>query len=508
MQLTAWMYDIAREQSPRTDLLDDMLARSANAGYNAVGLYLEHRFQYASAPWAAAPGSLAPSVIQSLGAKYTSRSLRVIPFLNTLGHMEGFIHSEGGQWLAEDAGIGLLSLQSCPSRPECVDFARGLIRDVLAAFEDEWVHLGGDEAQQLGKCPRCAERAAGGGASRIYGEYYGLLCREVLARGRRPCLWADMLLEHTDALKFIPRETVLFDWQYFNRPAESTARLRDAGFDVVCCPSIQTYNSAWCFLDASQRNIDEHAEDAHRLGALGVMVTTWEFAFYTQYRTTLPLIYAAGRRLARGDDWTAAIIAEGGADFAAAAQILGVAIPSASAFLRVGSWRQLRDRLVMRRNPFYLWQDWREEACGPVGDRVLALADEAASLLPGAHPLQFAIELHRVAVEWVRGVQTAHEHYVRHEYAACERLLVSAAKALNWLRPGLLAARDEGGSAADPFRLDHALRVVRRTIERVRAVATREGGAGASRWRPAFETLCHDGFMENDWAAWRSHYYK
>lgn len=504
MFLCGWMYDVAREQSPRADLLDEMLARSLAAGYNAVGFYLEHRFQYASAPWAAAPGALDPTVVRTLTAKYKPRGLRIIPFLNTLGHLEGFIHSEGGQWLAEDAGIGLLSLQSCPSRPECVDFAHGLIRDALDAFDDEWVHLGGDEAQQLGKCPRCAERAADGGVAKLYGEYYGRLCREVLARGRRPCLWADMLLEHPAAQPFIPRETVLFDWQYFQRPLESARRLRDNGFDVVCCPSLQTYNAGWCHLDASLRNIDEHLEDATMLGALGVMVTTWEFAFFTQYRTTLPLIFAAGRRIAHREDWNAAIAAEGGSDYAAAARIIGDAIPSCSEFLRAGAWRQLRDRLVMRQNPFYLWQDWHAEACGPVGDRILSLCDEAAALLPGTHPLQFAIELHRVGVEWVSGVQAAYEHYTRREYAACERVLVSAGKSLNWLRPGLLAARDEGGSAADPFRLDHMLRVVHRTIERVRAVALADRG----QWRPAFEALCHDGYMEHDWAAWRTHAYR
>lgn len=504
MNFIAWMYDIAREQSPRTDLLDDMLARSVSAGYNAVGLYLEHRFQYESAPWAAAPGALEPAVVQKLSDKYKPRGLRLIPFLNTLGHMEGFIHSEGGQWLAEDGGTSQLSLQICPSRPECIDFARGLVQDALAAFDDEWIHLGGDEARQLGKCPQCAERAAGEGIEGIYGTFYGQLCREVLAQGRRPCLWADMLLQHPAALDLIPRETVLFDWQYVQRPLETTRRLRESGFDVVCCPSLQTYNSGWCFLEASQQNIDQHAEDAAALSALGVMMTTWECAYFTQYRTILPLIFAAGRRLARHEPWEKAISGEGGPGYAAAAQIVGNAIPAASEFLRAGTWRLLRDRLVMRQNPFYLWQDWRGEACGPVGDRILALCDEAAARLPGDHPLQFPIELHRVAVEWVRGVQAAYEHYVRREYAACERVLVSAGKLLNWLRPGLLAARDEGGSAADPLRLDQLLRVVRRTIERIRVVAL----ADRNGWRPAFQSLCHDGYQEHDWAAWRTHAYR
>jgi hypothetical protein len=48
MKFLGWMYDIAREQSPRLDVLTEMLQRSRAAGYNAVGLYLEHRFAYAS----------------------------------------------------------------------------------------------------------------------------------------------------------------------------------------------------------------------------------------------------------------------------------------------------------------------------------------------------------------------------------------------------------------------------------------------------------------------------
>ena len=117
MQFIGWMYDIAREQAPSEDRLREILGRSKAAGYTAVGLYLEHRFAYPSAPWAAGPGCLTPDVVRRLRAEAVSTGLRVVPFLNTLGHMEGFIRSEGGQWLAEAPGGE--TLQTCPSRPEC-----------------------------------------------------------------------------------------------------------------------------------------------------------------------------------------------------------------------------------------------------------------------------------------------------------------------------------------------------------------------------------------------------
>ena len=48
-----WMYDLAREQTPTLDVLDRLCRLSLDAGYNALGLYLEHRFAFPSLPWAA-----------------------------------------------------------------------------------------------------------------------------------------------------------------------------------------------------------------------------------------------------------------------------------------------------------------------------------------------------------------------------------------------------------------------------------------------------------------------
>ena len=530
MQFLGWMYDLAREQSPREDMLQDMLARSAAAGYNAVGLYLEHRFAYASAPFAAGPGCLTPAVVRRLDATFRQRGLRLIPFLNTLGHMEGFIRAEGGQWLAEGpAGPG--GAQICATRPECARFAQDLVADALEAFDDEWVHLGGDETRQLGQCPRCAARVARVGTAGLYADYFGRLCRWVLERGRRPCLWGDMLIEHPGALDAIPRQTVIFDWHYESRPRETTRMFRRRGFDVVCCPAVRSFDAAWCFLAQTQQNIDEHAEDARKLGALGVLVTSWEFSFFSHCADVLPVILAAGRRLsseprplcseprpsesgspaplcseprpsesgspAPRAGWSAALAAEGGQAYARAAEIVGNRIPAVSPFLRPGTWRQLRDRFVIRQNPFHLWQDWRDEACGTVGDEILRLCDQAQRELPSGNPLHFAIELHRVAVEWVRLVERAYQEYAAGQTAACVTELERGDALLERLRPGLEQAAATGGSTADLARLDRLHEKLERVCQRLRGLA-------ATSFRPAFQTLVHDDYVPGDQAAWRT----
>ncbi|MGD8453951.1 MAG: family 20 glycosylhydrolase [Phycisphaerae bacterium] len=490
MQFIGWMYDVAREQAPSEALLRGMLTRSATTGYNAVGLYVEHRLAYPSAPFAAGEGCLRAETVREL----LDCGVRVLPFLNTLGHMEGFIRAEGGQWLAEGPG-GPGGQQICASRPACAAFAQQLVADALDAFADEWVHLGGDETRQLGQCPQCAARVREVGPGGLYGEYYGRLCRWVLEQDRRPCLWGDMLIAHPDAMDALPPETVIFDWHYDGRPAESLAMFRSRGFDVVCCPAVHTFDAAWCFLPLTQRNIDEHAEDAAQHGALGVLVTTWELSSFTQYAGILPLIYAAGRRLAAGTDWPLALAEEGGPAYVQVAEILGRRLPEASAFLRPGTWRQLRDRLVMRQDPFALWRDWRGEACGAAGDAILRLCDEAGDRLSPEHTLQFAVELHRVAVEWVRLVERAYAAYVQGNTAACAELLAPGRALLERLRPRLLRVAEDGGSAADVARLD----ILESKVERARArVSALPGGD----FRPAFDTLVHDAYVPGDQAAW------
>ena len=90
--------------------------------------------------------------------------------------MEGHVpkiagQQRSGQWLAEAPGNGVL--QICPSRPECIKFASNLVADALDAFDDEWVHLGGDETHQLGECSLCAKRAGKAGKESLYAEFFG-----------------------------------------------------------------------------------------------------------------------------------------------------------------------------------------------------------------------------------------------------------------------------------------------------------------------------------------------
>lgn len=489
MQFAAWTIDLAREQSLPESTLADWLSRSASAGYNSVGLYLEHRYGYPTAPQAAAPGCLTPEVAASLVA---GASLRVIPFLNTLGHMEGFMRSEGLQWLSEGHSEG--SAQMCPSRPECVEFSRGLVSDALDVFTDEWVHLGGDETRQLGQCNLCSGRAASIGKAGVYAEYFGPLCEWVLAQGRRPCLWADMLIEHPNVLEKLPKETVLFDWHYHESPVESAHVFRNAGFDVVCCPAVRSYDSAWCHLDATYENIDDHIAAAEAIGALGVCVTTWEFSYFTNYFSTLPIIFAAGRRL-NGAEWDDALLAEGGEEFFQMANVVGREIEETTPFLAAGQWRRIRQNMVLSQDPFGLWRVWRDEACGVIGDRILALAKGVTS---SSAEIRYPGEFYAFCVQWVRNCDEAYRHYVAGDTRSAANAMQGASSDFDALIDWMSYFASLGGSSADVHR---AVRLKKRVNDVADAIlAVRD-------YKPSFEVLSHPAYVPGDQAAWRTGQY-
>ena len=489
-----WMIDIAREQSPPTAWLADLINRSAAAGYGALGLYLEHRYAYPSAPWAAAPGCLTPNAVRELRGVAAANGVRLIPFLNTLGHMEGFIRTRGGEWLAE--GPAQYSAQICPSRDTCVQFARGLVADALDAFDDEWVHLGGDEARQLGQCPRCAERAGIGGPGALYANYYGDLCRWVLARGRRPCLWGDMLLKHPQALDALPPETLLFNWQYDQAPDETTRCLRQRGFEVINCPSIHSYHGPWCDLAQTEANIDAHVADARSGAASGVLLTTWELFTLATYESIIPLVMAAGRRISGGSDWRAARRAAGGEAYDQAAEILGRELHEISPYLHARGHARFRQSLIGRLDPFELWRRWRVEADGPIGERVAEACARAARLLDENHELWPPLLTMQSALLWVRLVERARRAYEHDDLHTAATELREAGEALSMLVPTFEAIAGRGGSMADPQRLRRILRHVERVAQDIESLPEN------ATVRPSFATLVSPAYVPNAQAAW------
>lgn len=480
MPLRMWTYDLAREQCPSRDFLARLCTLSLDAGYDALGLYLEHRFRFPSAPWAHGQGALEPETVTWLRREFPS--LRLIPFINLLGHMEGFLYTERGKRFAE---VPFRGLQACPSNAELTRFAGELLDNTLSAFDDELVHLGGDETAQLGACDECAKTPK----SKLYADHFKPLCEKVISAGKRPALWGDMFLEHPEALDSIPKETLIFDWQYFESPLESSRHFKEKGFEVVCCPTLHTYNSTWLNVRQAEENVRQAHEAAQELGA-GLCVTTWECALMGNYETLFPAI----RWAASGEG----SLLDAYSDDRDWAQHMGVDLvdlggPFAEGKIRSG----LKCRLLLYANPFLAWLRHGADLAGPIGDEALRLARQALTIGSNSSYRGVGVFLEK-AIEFVQLADQARQAYAQGlpgvavaSLAPCRQIFDELAKVAR------ATHLNAGGSLADIERCRIARDHVEVVIRRIR-----DYGSGQLGYLPSFEAITHPQFCPHDQGCW------
>jgi len=525
MPLRMWMYDLAREQTPSPNQLRALCRLSLDNGYNAFGLYLEHRFRYPSEPWAAGKDSLEPETVKLLEKEFPE--LRIIPFINLLGHMEGFLYTEGGQRFAEERFRGM---QACPSNPNFVEFAKNLVRDAATCFKSEIIHIGGDETKQLGACPKCKAKVEGwneeglDGKAMLYGEHFGPMADLVLSLGRRPGTWGDMFLEHPQALGQMPKQTLIFDWQYMGGCLDTAPVFQKDGFEVVLCPTLHVYDAAWFHLLQSEQNVRLHARQAQQLKAHGVCLTTWESALFASYDTLFPAIAATGQILSavqpeserptsETDDkpseklepkfetedsrFLAAYSAQGEHD-EVWARLMGIELNQCGQFFAFSGHRSpLKARLLLGGNPFLLWLHHREELAGSSGDAALLILEEALRTAPSEATKGITLFV-RSAIEFARLVETASGHYAKGEVeSAIARLALTRQLFDDLARVAQRTRERTGGSYADIERCRTAKEHVERVIVRIRKY-----GDGALGYVPSFEHLTQHSFVPQDQGAW------
>ena len=89
-----------------------------------------------------------------------------------------------------------------------------LFADMAAMHNSDYIHIGGDETYLLGHCPECALKAATEGKSKLFVDYMKMMCDIVISLGKKPVMWADILLKYPEAAEELPAETIFVDWNY------------------------------------------------------------------------------------------------------------------------------------------------------------------------------------------------------------------------------------------------------------------------------------------------------
>lgn len=238
----------------------------------------------------------------------------LIPLVQSLGHLEFILRHREYASLRE---VDNVYTQICPSNEDAVKLVFELIDEVLAYFpEEEFFHIGGDEAWFIGKCAECAEKKEKAGEIGMWLSHETRIMKYLIGKGKRPVVWDDIFWKepskiHTSGL---PKEVVLMSWNYavgvsakngndgnneLGISAEKQFRIVDeyvaAGYDVIGCPCCNYGQSLFPRNTGSIGNIRAWAAKSKQAGLAGVICSSWA-CFHVPLQTQLPL-YAASAAL-------------------------------------------------------------------------------------------------------------------------------------------------------------------------------------------------------------------
>ena len=246
-------------------------------GINTLIMEYEGTYPFKNHPLIANRYSYTREEIVSFVAFCKTLGIDVIPLQQSFGHVEYILRHQRYADLREDPKA--LS-QICPLRTveDSLLFTE-LYSDLSETHPSPYIHIGCDETYLLGHCDRCRKKVAEEGISKLYIDYVSMLCNIVLRLGKKPVLWADMILKYPEAIDRLPKGTILVDWNYgwdTNRFGDQK-KLLASGYTLWGAPAIRSHpdNFDQVIWEKHFDNIRDFVPACRQLGYQGIVLTSW-----------------------------------------------------------------------------------------------------------------------------------------------------------------------------------------------------------------------------------------
>jgi hypothetical protein len=265
--------DISRGPIPTEDFMKRQIATLAAYKVNLFELYMEHVFDFASQPLVAPKeAALTPQEIKALVEYAKLRYVTIVPEQQTFGHLHHMLKYEIYSDVAERPHGHVLT----PTKPRSYDLIKAMYADLVPLFPGPFLHIGGDETFELGH-GQTGPRVTEVGLGRVYLEHMQKVNEILQPYHKQLMFWGDIALKYPQLLSILPKDVIAVPWDYSPSPSFDgiIKPYRDAGLRVVVAPGVSDWNQVWPNLDDAYINIRNFVRDGQRLGAMGMINTTW-----------------------------------------------------------------------------------------------------------------------------------------------------------------------------------------------------------------------------------------
>ncbi|MFY9950438.1 MAG: beta-N-acetylhexosaminidase [Candidatus Sulfotelmatobacter sp.] len=265
--------DISRGPIPTEDYMKQQIRMLAAYKVNLFALYMEHVFDFASQPLVAPKeAALTPKEINSLVDYAKKLYVTILPEQQTFGHLHNMLKYEIYSDVAERPHGHVLT----PTKQQSYEIIKAMYADLVPLFPGPFLHIGGDETFELGH-GQTAALAAQEGLGRVYLDHIQKVSAILQPYHKQLMFWGDIAVKYPQLLSILPKDMIAVPWDYDAKPSyESIIKpYRDAGLRVVVAPGANNWNQVWPNLDVAYVNIRNFVRDGQKLGAMGMLNTTW-----------------------------------------------------------------------------------------------------------------------------------------------------------------------------------------------------------------------------------------
>ncbi|PAW77894.1 MAG: hypothetical protein B9S32_09860 [Verrucomicrobia bacterium Tous-C9LFEB] len=195
------------------DYIRQTFERLGQLGYNTVYLQYEDTFPFRRHRTLRGSFTYSRAQVRQINQWAKDNGLQIIPLTYSFSHSDQLLQRPQYADLAEsDAKASL-----CLTHPRSIDLMAELAEDVLELHpESKFIHIGGDEIQQLIACPRCTTAMCQHGRSGVLVNFLNKVARRFRQLGVRPAIWSDMLIRYPQAIDNLSRDLLIFYWDYWS----------------------------------------------------------------------------------------------------------------------------------------------------------------------------------------------------------------------------------------------------------------------------------------------------
>ena len=266
--------DISRGPVPTLEFQKKQIRTLAAYKVNVFSLYFEHTLAYDSNPLIAPPGgAMSHADVKELVTYGANYHVDIIPEQEAFGHLHHVLKYEIYSPLGETPHGHVLA----PGQPGSLPLIRQMFGEIFSLFPSHFVHLGADETFELGR-GQTAERVKTVGLGTVYLDFLRQIADALRPSGKKFLFWGDVALSSPELVSTIPKDLIAVPWTYgadtsyvrFIKP------FRDVGMETWVAPGVSSWNRVYPNNANALINIQRFVRDGQRLGATGMINTSWD----------------------------------------------------------------------------------------------------------------------------------------------------------------------------------------------------------------------------------------